>query len=127
MVQGEEPHNLSPIVVHHPVLQLLQHSPTRKHKHGECPRQEEPQNTGWQHELIAKLMGTSILKALAGTTVVKHKETLLITHRAFSKSLLNYYTPIWVAILSKTNLKELLVTQNSGIRVILVCIAAFSC
>ena len=83
MVQGEEPHNLSPIVVRHPVLQLLQHSPARKHKLGQCPNQEEPQNTGWQHdyELIAKFIGTNILKTLAGTTVVKDKETLLITIR----------------------------------------------
>ena len=91
MVQGEEPHNFSPIVIRHPVHKLLQHSSARKRRPGQCHHQEEPQNTGWQHDyvLIAKLIGTNILKALAGTTVVKDKKTLLITHRAFSKSLLN--------------------------------------
>ena len=61
---------------------------------------------------MAKVIGTNILKALAGTTVVKDKETLLITHRVFIMSLLNYCTPILVATLSKTDLKERLVSQT---------------
>ena len=94
MVQGEEPHNLSPIVVRHPVLQLLQHSPARKHKPGQCPNQEEPQNTGWQHdyELIAKFIGTNILKTLAGTTVVKDKKpySLPTEHSASHSSIIEH-------------------------------------
>ena len=63
----------------------------------------------------------NILKALAGTTWGKEKETIVNTYKATGQSLLNYCCPIWTPALSATSWKELQVAQNSALRTATGC------
>ena len=65
---------------------------------------------------------TNILKALAGTTWGKDKETLLTTHKAISGSVLNYCAPVWTPSLSDTAWSSLQAGQNAALRVATGCV-----
>ena len=70
--------------------------------------------------LKTKLQGRNkILKALAGSTWGKDKETLKSTYKAIGQSTLNYCAPIWTPNLSKSNWEELQRGQNEALRTIL--------
>ena len=74
-------------------------------------------------DLKKKLLSrNNILKALAGSSWGKEKETLLTTFKATSQSLLNYCSPIWTPTLSETNWKELQVGQSASLRTALGCV-----
>ena len=65
----------------------------------------------------AKVMSrTNVLKALAGSSWGKDKETLLSTYNAISKPILDYCTPIFTLTVSASNWNELQIAQNSGLR-----------
>ena len=64
----------------------------------------------------------NVLKALAGSSWGKEKETLLTTFKATSQSLLNYCAPIWSPGLSDTNWRELQAAQNSALRTATGCV-----
>ena len=65
--------------------------------------------------------GTSILRALAGTTWGANKETLLTTFKAISRSQLDYGAPVWSPSLCETHRTRLDRTQNAAIRAITGC------
>ena len=65
---------------------------------------------------------TNILKALAGTSWGKDKETLLTTHKAISGSVLNYCAPVWTPTLSATAWTSLQASQNAAVRVATGCV-----
>ena len=65
---------------------------------------------------------TNILKALAGTTWGKEKETLLTTNKAISTSLLNYCAPIWTPALCESAWDDLQAGQNAALRVATGCV-----
>ena len=68
------------------------------------------------------LSRNNLLKALAGSSWGKEKETLLTTFKATGQSLLNYCAPIWTPTLAPTNWNELQVAQNANIRTALGCV-----
>ena len=45
----------------------------------------------------------NILKALAGTSWGKQKETLLMTYKAVGRSIINYTPPVWSTNIRATN------------------------
>ena len=70
--------------------------------------------------LKTKLQGRNkILKALAGSTWGKDKETLSSTYKAIGQSSLNYCAPIWTPNLSRSNWDDLQRCQNEALRTIL--------
>ena len=46
----------------------------------------------------------NILKALVGTFWGQHKETLLMTHKAVGRTIINYAAPVWSTNLHRTRL-----------------------
>ena len=63
----------------------------------------------------------NILKALAGTSWGQQKETLLITYKAFGRSIINYAAPVWSTNLRDTNHRNIQYTQNEALRVATGC------
>ena len=61
------------------------------------------------------------IKALAGTSWGKGKETLVTTYKAIGRSILNYCAPIWSPTLSDSNWKALQPAQNTALRTALGC------
>ena len=60
----------------------------------------------------------NVLKALAGTTWGKQKETLLLTYKALGRSIANYATPVWSTNASDTSLEKIQRTHVEAIRII---------
>ena len=58
----------------------------------------------------------NVLKALAGTSCGKDKETLLTTYKAVGRSIYSYCAPIWTPSLCNTRLGELQIPQNAALR-----------
>ena len=63
----------------------------------------------------------NILRALAGTSWGKDKDTLNMTYKAIGKSCIYYCAPIYTPTLSDTNWIELQRTQNAALRTVLGC------
>ena len=74
--------------------------------------------TDMRSKLIKK---NNVLKALAGTTWGKDKETLTSTYKAISQSTINYACPIWTPTLSNTAWDKLQTTQNQALKTSLGC------
>ena len=64
----------------------------------------------------------NILKALAGTSWGKEKETLLTTYKAIGGSLINYAAPVWSPFVSQTNWDTLQPCQNTALRIATGCV-----
>lgn len=67
------------------------------------------------------LKRNNVLKALAGSSWGKEKETLTITFKSICRSIVNYAAPIWSPQISTTNWKNLQVSQNAALRTITGC------
>ena len=63
----------------------------------------------------------NIIKALAGTSWGQQKETLLMTYKAFGRSIINYAAPVWSPNLHDTNLHKNQYTQNEALRIATGC------
>ena len=63
----------------------------------------------------------NILKALAGTSWGRQKETLLMTYKAVGRSIINYATPVWSTNLRDTNYRNIQYTQNEALRIATGC------
>ncbi|KAL1447255.1 hypothetical protein WDU94_002708, partial [Cyamophila willieti] len=63
----------------------------------------------------------NVLKAIAGSTWGKDKETLVTTFKAICRPIVHYAAPIWTPQASKTNFNKLQVTQNTALRVATGC------
>ena len=63
----------------------------------------------------------NVLKALAGTTWGKSKETITTTFKAIGRSVLNYAAPIWTPTTSQSRWNELETTQNQALRTATGC------
>ena len=63
----------------------------------------------------------NILKALAGTSWGQQKETLLMTHKAVGRSIINYAAPVWSPNLHDTNYRKIQYTQNEALRIATGC------
>jgi hypothetical protein len=59
----------------------------------------------------------NILKQLTGTDWGKHKETLTATYKTYTRPILEYASPVWSSMISKTNMGELQIVQNAALRV----------
>lgn len=84
----------------------------------------DPMLTFEEHTTIIKdrvNKRNNILKALAGTTWGKDKETLLTTYQAIGRSVVNYCAPIFTPMLSNTNWKKLQTCQNMALKVATGC------
>ena len=68
----------------------------------------------------------NILKALAGTSWGQQKETLLMTYKAVSRSIINYAAPVWSPNLHDTNYRKIQYTQNEALRIATGCHKMFS-
>ena len=62
------------------------------------------------------------LKALAGSTWGKEKETLVNTWKAIGSSVMNYCSPLWSHMISDTKMQRLQTQQNTALRTALGCI-----
>jgi len=62
-----------------------------------------------------------VLKALAGSTWGKDKETLATTYKAIGRSTANYAAPVWSPCLSETKWRDLQTAQNAALRTITGC------
>ena len=62
------------------------------------------------------------LKALAGSTWVCDKETLLTTYQSIGRSILSYCCPVWTPSLWDTNWSRLQRAQNSALRIATGCL-----
>ena len=56
------------------------------------------------------------LRALSGLDWGQDKETQLITYRAIGRSCMDYASPAWTPIISKTNQQKLQTLQNTALR-----------
>ena len=56
-----------------------------------------------------------ILKALAGTSWVPGKETLLMTYQAVGRSIINYAAHVWSPNLHNANYRKIKYTQNEAL------------
>ena len=63
----------------------------------------------------------NVLKALAGTSWVQDKETMLKTYKSIRRSILEYATPIWSPQIGDTNWYKLQVIQNKALRIATGC------
>ena len=63
----------------------------------------------------------NILKALAGTSWGKQKETLLMTYRSVGRSIINYAAPVWSTKIHNTNYRNIQYTQNEALRIATGC------
>ena len=63
----------------------------------------------------------NILKTLAGTSCGQQNETLLLTYKAFGRSIINYAAPVWSPNLHDTNYRKILYTQNEALRIATGC------
>ena len=63
----------------------------------------------------------NILKALAGTSWGQQKETLLMTYKAFGRSIINYAAPVWSPNLHDTHYRKLQYTRNEALRIATGC------
>lgn len=69
-----------------------------------------------------KLQGRdNVLKALAGSSWAKDKETLVSTYKAIGISVLNYSASIWTSQLCDTSLVKLQTAQNTALRLATGC------
>ena len=64
----------------------------------------------------------NILRALAGSSWGKDKETITTTYKAIGRSCLNYCAPIWTPTLSETNWISLQAVQNAALRTATGCV-----
>lgn len=65
----------------------------------------------------------NILKAIAGTTWGKSKETLVTAYKTICRPVANYAAPISTPHLSKTQWENLQTTQNAALRTATGCLA----
>ena len=63
----------------------------------------------------------NVLKALAGTTWGKEKETITNTYKAIGQSLLNYACPVWAPALADTHWDSLQAAQNTALKIATGC------
>ena len=63
----------------------------------------------------------NILKVLAGTSWGQQKETLLMTYKAVSKSIINYAAPVWSPNIHDTNDRKIQYTLNEALRIATGC------
>ena len=63
----------------------------------------------------------NVLKALAGTTWGKEKETISNTYKALGQSLLNYACPIWTPTLCDSKWDSLQAAQNTALKIATGC------
>ena len=59
----------------------------------------------------------NVLKALAGTTWGKQKETILMTYKAIGRSVANYSAPVWGTNASATSIGKIQTAQNEALRI----------
>ena len=64
----------------------------------------------------------NVLKALAGTSWGKDKETLSTTFKATGRAVINYAAPVWSSFLANTNMAQLQIAQNNALRTITGCV-----
>lgn len=63
----------------------------------------------------------NVLKALAGSTWGKEKETIVTSYKAICRSVVNYAAPIWTPQACDTNWKKLQSSQNGALRTATGC------
>ncbi|KAI5752977.1 hypothetical protein M8J77_022380 [Diaphorina citri] len=63
----------------------------------------------------------NMLKALAGGSSGKDKETMVIAYKSISRPVLNYAAPIWTPQLANTHWTKLQTCQNSALRTATGC------
>ena len=63
----------------------------------------------------------AVMKALAGTDWGCDKETLMMTYRAISRSIISYCCPAWTPIIKETHWNRLQTAQNSALRIATGC------
>ena len=68
----------------------------------------------------------NVMRALSDTSFGKDKECLLITHRAFIRSLFSYAAPIVYPAYSKSSIDKLQLVQNKSLQLALGCHSASS-
>ena len=62
-----------------------------------------------------------ILSVLAGTSWGQQKVALLMTYKAFGRSIINYAVPVWSTNLRDTNYRNIQYTQNEVLRIATGC------
>ena len=60
----------------------------------------------------------NVLKALAGTNWGQHNDTLLVTYKAFGRSIANYAAPVWSTNASDSYIGKIQRAQNEALRTI---------
>ena len=63
----------------------------------------------------------SILRTLSGTSWSQHKETIINTYKAISRSVINYAAPVWTPILKPSHFSRLQRAQNAALRTATGC------
>jgi len=63
----------------------------------------------------------SVLRALSGTNWGHDKETLLLTYKALARPILDYASPVWSHVVSKTQQAKLQRAQNEALRIATGC------
>ena len=59
----------------------------------------------------------NVLKVLEGTNWGQQKETLLMTYKAFGRSIANYAAPVWSTNASESNIGKIQRAQNEALRI----------
>ena len=59
----------------------------------------------------------NVLRALAGTSWGQSKETILLTYKLLSSSIIHYAAPIWYPNASDTSISRLQLVQNAALRI----------
>ena len=109
--------------LHHMVHRSRHRSPSLHQGRKDPSLQELEKTGGMKFTRHVEITGdkvqsrNNILKKLAGATWGCSKETLTTSHKAMGRSVLNYAAPIWSPNLSKTNWRNLQVTQNVALRI----------
>ena len=70
-------------------------------------------------DYVAEIVSSrnNILKALAGTSWGKQRDTLLMTYKTVGRSIFNYVAPVWSTNLRDTNYRNIQYTQNEALRI----------
>jgi hypothetical protein len=78
-------------------------------------------------EIVAKAwQRLNLLKAVCGSSWGHSKEKLLLTFRAFIKTVLSFACPVWFPNLKPFNIQKLQLIQNAVMRLIMGCYKASS-
>jgi hypothetical protein len=64
----------------------------------------------------------NILRALSGTSWGQDKESILMTYKAITRSLMNYAAPVWAPVASSSSFSALQRSQNSALRIATGCV-----